>query len=304
MNKVENEKNIQLLKNIIQSGNKVAIFAGAGASVPLGIKTWKDLLSELAKRFSVNINIEECIINKGYPGTASEIYKRINNHDDYLNFLSEQFEPQTCEYTSLHIKIIKNFQAIFTTNYDNAFERAFIDIEKVKGEDFKRQNFPNFDPFTLFDKPTIVYLHGNNDERIYIFRKEEYDIYYPSISGNNGGSHELEDFLRGIFKKINLIFIGFSFDDSYFIGFLTKVLKEMEIESKIHEDIFERKHPREHVTHFAIISDDDASNINEIKKIGLGVITYEKEKHRQIGLILEKLTPIVVGDIEEGKYGR
>ena len=47
------------------------------------------------------------------------------------------------------------------------------------------QKLPNFNVLTLFKEKTIVYLHGNNDDKHYIFREEEYDSYYPSVSGKS-----------------------------------------------------------------------------------------------------------------------
>ena len=299
---MENEENIKLLKEIIQGERKkVAVFVGAGVSDPLGIKTWKKLLLEMANEFNCEIDIEECISKKGYPGTASEIYNHIGNHEDYLRFLHIQFEPTKCNFTSLHLKIIDFFHTIFTTNFDSAFEKAFYD----KKRDFNTQKFPNFDPFTLFERPTIVYLHGNNDENKYIFRKEEYEVYYPSVSGNNNGSYELENFLKDVLSKISLVFIGFSFNDTYFKKFLKKALKEELLkEKKIHKRIFQVNHPRKSVNHFVIMSNDEPANIDEIKKIGLRVILYEKEKYVEIEYVIDKLTPTTMGSIEEVEHAK
>lgn len=296
MDNNENEENIQLLKEIIQSDRKkVAVFVGAGPSVPLGIKDWKKLLVEMGKKLDSKMSekrVEELIIKYGYPGAASEIYHKINSHKDYLQFLHDQFEPKNCNFTSLHLKIVDRFQTILTTNFDSSFEKAFNDREKR----FNRQRFPNFNPFTLFDERTVVYLHGNNDENKYIFRKEEYDVYYPSISRINAGSYELENFLKDTLSKISLVFIGFSFNDTYFTSFLKMVLKEESKENIIHEKVFRKEHPRKSVDHFVIIPNDNSSDIEEIKNIGLKVILYEKGKHVQIENIIDKLMPTIVGE--------
>lgn len=301
----KNNETIQLLKETIQMNpKKIAVLVGAGASTPLGIKNWKDLLIEFGKKFNADIDVEESIKTHGYAETASKIYKIVNNHENYLKFLSEQFEPKSCSYTSTHAKIIDNFPTILTTNFDVAFENAFNYKDKIKGKGngFNIQKFPKFEHFLLFEKPTIVYLHGNNEERKYIFRKEEYDSYYPSVSEMNG-SNELEDFLKTIFTELNLIFIGFSFDDAYFTAFLEKILKEETIKEKnIHEKMFQQGHPRKPVDHFVII--DDSSSVNEIEKMGLNVILYKKGKHTEIDNIIDKIMPTEAGNIEETAYGR
>lgn len=297
-----NEENIKLLKEVIQGDRKkVAVFVGAGVSDPLGIKTWYKLLSEMANEFNCEIDIAECISQKGYPGTASEIYNHISNHADYLRFLHNQFEPTKCNFTSLHLKVIDVFHTIFTTNFDSAFEKAFDD----RRVEFNTQKFPNFDPFTLFERPTIIYLHGNNDENKYIFRKEEYDVYYPSISGNNNGSYELENFLKAILSKISLVFIGFSFNDTYFKNFLKKARKEELLkENKLHRSIFQVNHPRRSVNHFVIMPNNKPANIDEIENIGLKVILYEKERYVEIENIIDKLIPTTMGRIEEVEHAK
>lgn len=298
----KNDKTIQLLKKTIQiNPKKIAVLVGAGASTPLGIKNWKDLLNEFGKKFNADIDVEESIKTHGYAETASKIYKIVDNHENYLKFLSEQFEPKSCNYTSMHEKIIDNFPTILTTNFDVAFENAFNYKEKTKGNGFNIQKFPKFEHFSLFEKPTIVYLHGNNEERKYIFRKEEYDSYYPSVSKMDG-SNELEDFLKAIFTKLNLIFIGFSFDDTYFTSFLKKIVKETIKEENIHETIFKQGHPRQPVSHFVII--DNESNISEIERMGLNVILYEQGKYTEIENILDKIMPTRVGNIEEAANAR
>lgn len=151
---MENEENIKLLKEIIQGERKkVAVFVGAGVSDPLGIKTWKKLLLEMANEFNCEIDIEECISKKGYPGTASEIYNHISNHEDYLRFLHIQFEPTKCNFTSLHLKIIDFFHTIFTTNFDSAFEKAFYDRERY---------------FNTQSSPILILSLCLKDRRLYI----------------------------------------------------------------------------------------------------------------------------------------
>ena len=294
MNDHEHEDNVVLLKEVIQNSQKFAVFVGSGASSPLGIKTWKKLLMDFVDRFGIEIDIEKSIYDKGYPQTASEIYNLIGNHDDYINFLNDQFEPTSCSYTSLHETILDNFTTIFTTNFDVAFENAF----NYKQTGFNTQKFPNFDPFSLFETPTIVYLHGNNKERKYVFRKEEYEIYYPSISGTDNGSFELENFLKNVFTRISLVFIGFSFDDGYFTKFFKKTLKEEALkEMKIHQDIFNVPNPKRTVPHFAIMGyeqsfdEENKHSLIGIKDIGLRLILYKKGRYVEIEDLIKTIMP-------------
>ncbi|KIE90699.1 hypothetical protein AP1022_02816 [Actinobacillus pleuropneumoniae] len=51
----------QFIKELVNelSANNLAIFAGAGLSVSAGFVNWKELLTDLAKELSLDINKEE-----------------------------------------------------------------------------------------------------------------------------------------------------------------------------------------------------------------------------------------------------
>lgn len=291
-----NEENIAALKDVIQTNRSgIAVFVGAGASVPLGISGWNELLKAFAKTHNIDIDVDKSIVDKGFPGTASEICGRLGDYDKYTTFMAEQFEPRNCRYTSLHEILLEQFKVILTTNYDAAFEKCC----QKKGLRINPQKLPNFNVFTLFQDLTIVYLHGNNEERKYIFTREEYDSYYPSISGIEG-SHELESFLREVVKKINLIFIGFSFKDPYIYSFIAGVMNEIVKEEEIHQRTFKQDHPQNNIQHFVILADDKKDAIEEITKLKrLRVITYRKGYHADIETIIESVFPPTVGSIEE-----
>lgn len=296
MDQIENKKNVDLLKNIILGGNVYGIFAGAGTSMPLGNLDWDALLYKLGKKHHIPENIIKGFLEKDqYPEAASYIFKQINNEKLFSEYLKELFSSPNVDATTLHIDIIKKFNLIFTTNYDNAFEVA----SKREKENFKIQKFPYFNPFTLMKNKTIIYLHGNNDEGLYVFKKSEYDAYYPSVKkGKNVNpirpSYELENFLKYIFSLINLVFIGFSFKDKYFINFLTKTIFQIKEQRELYRAIFKKEHPHENVEHFAIVP-ENFENMDKLNELNIKIINYSvgkhfgSPKHRDISLILNSL---------------
>ncbi len=211
--------------------------------------------------------------------------------------MSAQFEPTNCNYTSLHEILINNFRVIFTTNYDAAFEKFCQrhDIAIIS------QKLHRFSSTTLFQNRTIVYLHGNNDDRIYIFRKEEYDHFYPSISEQEG-TDDLERFLYEVLSTDHLIFIGFSFNDTYFLRYFKKVINEIiskkEKKEKGYESVLKKKIKMKEIQHFAILPDSNKEIIEELRDLEkLGVfraITYSGN-HTEIESIIESIMPSVIG---------
>jgi len=295
MTDIDREDNIGALKDVIQKNDTVAVFVGAGASTPLGIKGWSELLKSFATSHGIDLDVERSIEAKGYPGTASEIYNRVGDHEKYLQFMSSKFEPRNCLYTSLHELLMKKFRVIVTTNYDVAFENYC----NKNGMPIHTQKLPNFNVLTAFNDKTIVYLHGNNDDRKYVFLEEEYDCFYPSISGKPG-SYEVERFLTPLITNAHLIFVGFSFDDSYLYRFLTKVINDTALEYEAHERVFKTGYSKTDLQHFVIISDKNQKTIEELSKIdAFRIITYTDDLHVEIQTIIESVLPPSVGAVDE-----
>lgn len=232
---------------------------------------------------------------KSYPEIAQILYDKIANDSNYRSYLKELFEQTNQSSLEIHKKILSKFDVVFTTNFDNAFE-CCCDDNNIK---YNVHKLPIFNPFILFknveNTKDIVHLHGYNIDEIYIFKQSDYDAYYPSVSGEVAGSHELEDFLRCVIKYTNLIFIGFSFDDKIINEFIGRVLNEIKIEKDLHKKLFFREHPYEEVEHYAIIP-EDFENIEEIEKLGIKPITFSvssqfhRRMFKEIPNILDEIT--------------
>lgn len=286
--------NIELLKNTYRdNGDRIVFFAGAGASIPLGLMRWKDLLIEMDEKFETKINIDDYINEFGYPATASAIYDKFNNREEYLNFLCKKFDIEYTKsrFNSTTKSIVNNFDTILTTNFDSSFERAFMDNNSVlekKGHkkiNFKTQHLPKFDiPEISTNDATIIYLHGSKDSRIFILRKEEYQYFYCTNYDENPS--ELEDFLKEIFKNFSVIFFGFSFDDLDFNKYYERILtKEFYQRRAIFVDVFSEPYPIELPPHFVFFPEEELKyTLSEVE-----INNYiQKDNNIDWGKIFEK----------------
>jgi NAD-dependent SIR2 family protein deacetylase len=303
---MNNDTNIKSLNAKYLQGKKIALFIGAGASVPLGIDDWETTLIKLGDKAGID---KKLIMQKLYsteynfrnhnddslnynpvfngPEVASEIYSTINDQEFYVNLLSELFTPSSASYHSLHVKILQKLKqntdlklsTILTTNFDVAFEKADA---AFGNSSINKQILPVFNQFDLGNDPTIVYLHGNLTREKYILRKEEYETYYPTISNDNSianVSHELEEFLSSIFRHVTLIFIGFSFQDVYFSNYFIREQKIIQNEQIAYNKTYNHTHPREIIDHYVIL-DENKEKVEYLQSIGLKTITLgEKSKY-------------------------
>ena len=274
------EKNIKKLKEKIKSNERLAFFIGSGASDTLGIPTWKNLLTNMCSIANIEKNlIKDFLDQEKYQEAASKISQTIGDDKKFFDLLHELCTQSKDNYAALHYEIIKVINAsecaniIFTTNYDNAFEIAHkMNISKK----INIQKFPHFNPLEIFDDPIIIYLHGNNDEKKYVFRKEEYDKYYPTISKKKEHtSDQLESFLYYVFSSINLVFIGFSFGDWYLRDYYKDVIKRNLNNRVEHLNTFGKVYPYTEVEHFAIL-ENDKNHISRLEDLNINLIKYDK----------------------------
>ncbi|MGP8025082.1 MAG: SIR2 family protein [Methanobacterium sp.] len=234
----DNSENLESLKKILRDKGKILVFVGAGASIPLRIKGWHEILEEMEEEFTGEKgNLDEYLRLYGYAGTASKFYNAKDDQDFYRNFLFRQFTHTEGYFYSLQVAILNLFDTVLTTNYDTSFEEAKESLnDNLEHSGHPRLNYetqclPRFSSSDLLLSPHIVYLHGNTDKKKYCFRKEEYKFYYPSVFENKKTS-ELEEFLREVIREFTVIFIGFSFNDAIFVEFFQNTIREY-IERKI-----------------------------------------------------------------------
>lgn len=277
MIEINTKENIRCLREILQKGQKVAVFIGAGTSDFLGIKGWDSVLEEMAKEFKTDIDVQKSIDEDGYAETATMIYETKNDMDLYKAFMSKQFIPKKAYHYSLHIKLINLFDTFLTTNFDTCLESAFEDLNahlsklNYPKRNYVIQKLPQFRHPETLAAPTLVYLHGNNENEEYIFRKNEYELHYPSCFTRNGYS-PLENFLRHIFEEFYLVFIGFSFNDRDFVKFYKKGRIEAQ---KFYQDFktihgTARNPKADFPKHFIVMSQKDfipKISKNKVKKV-------------------------------------
>ena len=302
----KSKNNLEELLKLFSEDSFIS-FIGAGLSKPLGIGNWEELLNRLKKivkdKFSIDIKFNK--ESKNWPQLMASyiynIFNRYNSDSLFYDELIKGLQPQNCSWTSIHFKLIQIFKIFLTTNFDATIEKAFLDIEKRSPN---KQCVPDFDPLEL-KKESIVYLHGNKTKRIFIFKKEEYDQFYPSVSKIQNGSTVLEDFLKILYRKKCFIFFGFSFKDYYLKKYFENLAYRVERDELINEQLYkssEEGYRKKKYKHFLVISEntfniiDGKNKYEEIEKICTGFesinikpIIYQKDYHVFIENLLDYL---------------
>jgi hypothetical protein len=179
--------------------NNVAIFSGAGMSIPAGYVNWPELLRDIADELGLSVDIEHDLISLAqYHVNENRGKGRINKK------ILEEFTEQA-QITENH-KILARLPitTYWTTNYDTLIESALKSANKVVDVKHENKQLANTRP----KRDVVVYkMHGDVDHPAdAILTKEQYESYYKS--------HEpFITALSGDLVSKTFLFIGFSFTD-------------------------------------------------------------------------------------------
>jgi len=208
---------------------KFIVFAGAG--IPHESKppiTWKQLLEEF-KKGEPELAAREIdkVSEDEYPDYAQEIFdalRGMGRESRYYEILGKVLEGTHSLYSGEQRDIIDTAKHVVTTNFDDSFERGIErELEGKETNTFTVQDLPDFRIKALYDNYSVSYLHGRTSKECIVFKKEDYETFYPSKKGNELGNDSLEHFLRYLYEEQTIVFVGVSFNDKYLLNVLNRI---------------------------------------------------------------------------------
>jgi len=176
-----------------------SIFAGAGLSIPAGFVNWSELMADIANDLGLKIEFERDLIS------IAQFHVNENNSRSKINRkILEEFIEDT-EATENH-RIITNLpiSSIWTTNYDELIEKAFISNGKVPDVKYTNEQLLSNKP----KRDIVIYkMHGDvNHPTQAILTKEQYEQYHET-------HQPFVNALAGELTTKTFLFLGFSFTD-------------------------------------------------------------------------------------------
>ncbi|WP_114767259.1 SIR2 family protein [Vibrio rhodolitus] len=212
MTKKEREK-ARLVKELLDAieNRNLAVFAGAGLSIPAGYVNWKQLLQPIADELDLDINREEnnlvqlaqyhCNVNQSNRGKINQL-------------LVNEFS-QMASLTENH-KILARLpvETFWTTNYDRMIESALLDAGKTPDVKYNNKQLA----ITVPKRDAIVYkMHGDVEHPSEaILTKDDYESYHVKMQ-------PFLNALSGDLISKTFLFLGFSFTDPNLDYILSRV---------------------------------------------------------------------------------
>ncbi len=176
----------------------VAIFAGAGMSIPAGHLNWKDLLKPLADEINIDIEREENLVS------IAQFYANERSRSAVSNRLLNEFSKTPHPTVNHNILARLPISTYWTTNYDSLIEDALSANGKIADVKYTTDHLSHTRP----NRDAIVYkMHGDkNHPSSAILLKDDYETY----SVNYG---PFLTALQGDLTSKTFLFIGISFSD-------------------------------------------------------------------------------------------
>lgn len=178
--------------------NNVAIFAGAGMSIPAGYLNWKELLRPLAEDIAIDIEKEHDLVS------IAQYYANENTRADVNYTLMNEFSKNNKPTINHKILARLPISTYWTTNYDSLIEDALDTAGKIADVKYSIDHLSHTKP----NRDAIVYkMHGDkNHPSSAILLKEDYETY-----GIKYG--QFLTALQGDLTSKTFLFIGISFND-------------------------------------------------------------------------------------------
>ncbi|WP_253649649.1 SIR2 family protein [Vibrio sp. Y29_XK_CS5] len=212
MTKKEREK-ARLVKELLDAieNRNLAVFAGAGLSIPAGYVNWKQLLQPIADELDLDINREEnnlvqlaqyhCNVNQSNRGKINQL-------------LVNEFSQMASLTENHRILARLPVETFWTTNYDRMIESALLDAGKTPDVKYNNKQLA----ITVPKRDAIVYkMHGDVEHPSEaILTKDDYESYHVKMQ-------PFLNALSGDLISKTFLFLGFSFTDPNLDYILSRV---------------------------------------------------------------------------------
>lgn len=189
----------------------VAVFCGAGLSVPAGFVDWKELMKPIVDELGLDIDREAHDLISVAQYHCNE---NASNRSKLNQRLIEEFSRDAIPSENHRILSRLPIGTFWTTNYDKLIELSLIESGKIPDVKHRKEHLA----YTKPKRDAVVYkMHGDVDNPDQaVLTRNDYESYHVNM----------DQFLRALGGDLvskTFLFIGFSFSDPNLDYILSRV---------------------------------------------------------------------------------
>lgn len=202
-----------IVKNLLEAieNRNLAIFAGAGLSIPAGYVNWQQLLRPIADELELDIDKEanNLVQLAQYHCNANQ-----SNRGKINQLLVSEFSKEARITENHSILARLPIETFWTTNYDRMIESALLEVGKTPDVKYSNKQLA----FTVPRRDALVYkMHGDVEHPSEaILTKDDYESYHMKMK-------PFLNALSGDLVSKTFLFLGFSFTDPNLDYILSRV---------------------------------------------------------------------------------
>lgn len=262
----------------LDAGN-VAIFAGAGLSVPAGYVNWRELLKHITEDLGLKAEVENDLIAVAQYHTN----KQLGNRSKLNQLLVDEFSSNATITENHKILARLPIFTYWTTNYDKMIERSLEQAGKIPDVKHTVSQLAVTKPKR---DATVYKMHGDVDHaNDAILTKDDYEAYHLKKGA-------FIESLSGDLVSKTFLFLGFSFTDPNLDYVLSRIRSRYNNHQRAHY-CFMRKVAR---SDFAKKADYDYQKlkqdlfINDLKRFNVNALLVDS--YNEITEILREIERI------------
>ncbi len=237
----------------------VVPFIGTGYSIPSGIPSWNQLITELINELNDEYGADdiEILYNNGIIDNldAPEIYNILNKGKFKLKKMIKDKIDKNLESNEFHHYLYQfYFDTIITTNYDKLIEDHYLKSGSSINKIWKNKQLAFFD-----DKRStqLIKIHGTiEDVESVVLSLSDYKNYIKKHK-------PIYSVISSFFLTKSILFLGFSLQDPNII----KLLEELRISTSSNIR-----------NHYAVLYHPSKEEIVRIRALGIKIINLEGEE--------------------------
>jgi hypothetical protein len=195
------------LRESLGSG-EVAAFIGAGLSMGAGLPDWYTLVSALSERIGYALPPREWATGDVLIEAAQAYINREGLHS-LVMFLKAKLDTTGKTPTRAHRALARlPISVVFTANYDNLLERAYLDANRPVQVVVRDDSIPYMrrDPGAV----NLVKLYGDlEQESTLVLARQQYEIFFLQRP-------QMLKLLETELARCNFLYLGWSHSDPHF----------------------------------------------------------------------------------------